>query len=298
MRVITRYGTELRKSPTPDSGPARPKDSGAERETFSVYRIKSVDGRWVELISEDVLAIGWTRAENVIPYERAIDYYSAEIKAHPASELYNNRGNLWRDRGELDNAIDDFNEAIRLDPKNAAAYNNRGSARSDKNELDKAIADFDSAIEIDPKFASAYRNRGGAYMSKEAYGKALADFDRAIQLDPGSADSHNSRGWLLATCPDEHIRDGKRALESASRACELTQFRNIALIDTLAAAYAELGDFEQAVQWQESALNMLPVGDEANRKDFGSRLDLYRRKKPYRETVKPATPAPAPDRGA
>jgi len=135
-------------------------------------------------------------------------------------------------------------------------------------------------------------------MSKEAYGKALADFDRAIRIDPASAHSHNSRAWLLATCPNEDIRDGKRAVESAARACELTQYRNIALIDTLAAAYAESGDFEQAVQWQESALNMLPIGDEVNRKDFGLRLDLYRLKKPYREIVKPVSPAQAPDRGA
>ena len=73
---------------------------------------------------------------------------------------YNNRGYAYRDKGDTDRAIADFNEAIRLDPKNAIAYTNRGLAYGDKGDTDRAIADLTEAIRLDPKNAIAYTNRG------------------------------------------------------------------------------------------------------------------------------------------
>src|SRR5262249_7052130 len=151
------------------------------REPFHVYRIAAIEDGWLRLEAEDAAAAGWARAEDVIPYRRAIDYYTAEIAMHPASGLYNNRGNLWHDRGALDNAISDFNAAIQLDPTNAAAYCNRGGALSDKKEFDQAIADFDAALKLDANFATAYRGRGMAWQFKQNYGKALADYDAALR---------------------------------------------------------------------------------------------------------------------
>jgi tetratricopeptide (TPR) repeat protein len=275
----------LKNSPAGDGENPAPPSPDGDREPFHVYRITKVaDGwRWLKLEAEDDDAAGWARAEDVIPYRRAIDYYTAEIAMHPASGLYNNRGNLWRDQGTLDNAISDFNAAIRLDPANAAAYCNRGGALSDKKDFDQAIADFDAALKIDTNFATAYLGRGLVWESKHDYGKALADFNAAVRLQPRSAPAQNTRAWLLATCPSAEIRDGKQAVDSAARACELSHFRSPAMIDTLAAAYAEAGDFDQAVQWQEAALAQLPTDDVPDRQDFGSRLTLYRQAKPYRE---------------
>ena len=69
---------------------------------------------------------------------------------------YNNRGNVYRDKGDVDRALADYNEAIRLDPKYAVAYNNRANAYRGKGELDRAIADYNDAIRVDPKYADAY----------------------------------------------------------------------------------------------------------------------------------------------
>ena len=88
--------------------------------------------------------------------------------------------------------------------------------------------------------------------------------------------------WLLSTAPDAKVRDGKRALEAAKKACELTEYKNGGYLDTLAAAYAEAGDFEKAVEWQDKALKAgdIPVKDlDGARK----RLELFKQKKPYRE---------------
>ena len=79
---------------------------------------------------------------------------------------YNNRGLAWRDKGDLDRAIADYNEAIRLDPKYAFAYNNRGFAWRAKGDLDRAIADYTEAIRLEPKNAAYYRNRGYAFSTR------------------------------------------------------------------------------------------------------------------------------------
>jgi len=112
----------------------------------------------------------------------------------------NNRGLAYRDKGELDRAIADFNEAIRLDPEFALAYNNRGLAYRDKGEFDRAIADFNEAIRINPLPASTthvnvFSNRGLAYRDKGDLDRAIADFNEAIRLEPKFAVAFNSRGF-------------------------------------------------------------------------------------------------------
>ena len=98
------------------------------------------------------------------------------------------------------------------------------------------------------------------------------DFDADQALDAGDAWALNQRAWFLATSPDERHRDGAQALETSQRACELTAWREGRYLDTLAAAYAELGDFTSAVNWQMKALRMAPV---SRRLGCELRLELY-----------------------
>src|SRR5829696_3064008 len=113
------------------------------------------------------------------------------------------------------------------------------------------------------------------------YARALAGYEEAARLTPHDAEAHNDRAWLLATCPDARYRDGKRAVGSATRACELTNWRKSALLDTLAAAYAEAGDFARAARWQQETLDRTPE-DDSDRKGFLHRLELYKAGNPYR----------------
>jgi tetratricopeptide (TPR) repeat protein len=201
------------------------------------------------------------------------------------------RGRAMADLGQWKEAVADYNKAIDLGPKDAQAYRNRGDAWYAKQDYDKAIADYGEAIRLDPKYAlpkyaQAYCNRGNAWYAKQDYDKAIADYGEAIRLDPKDATAYNGRAWLWATCPDEKCRDGKRAIESATRACELTDWKDTLLFDTLAAAYAEAGNFDAAVKCQVKALELLAKDDERNRKDFEARLTLYRAKKPYHEEPK------------
>jgi serine/threonine-protein kinase len=89
--------------------------------------------------------------------------------------------------------------------------------------------------------------------------------------------AHNGLAWIKATCPVDELRDGKAAIEHATRACELTDWNDPDLIDTLACAYAEAGQFDQAIHWQTKICQEAP-----DNKDFAARLRLYQEGKPYR----------------
>ena len=212
---------------------------------------------------------------------RSADYNEA-IRLDPKFALaYCCRGNAWSAKREYDKALADYNEAIRLDPGDALAYNNRGAAWADKKDYDKAIADYNEAIRLDPKSALAYTNRGIAWKDKQDYDKAIADYNEAIRLDPKHASAYNGRAWLWATCPDDNYCNGQRAVESATRACELSDWKDANQLGTLAAAYAEAGDFDAAMKYQEKAQALYQDGKD--RKEGLDRLELYRAKKPYRE---------------
>jgi tetratricopeptide (TPR) repeat protein len=194
---------------------------------------------------------------------------------------YYKRGCDLSEKKEYDKAIADFSEAIRIDPNYARAYLARGIIWEVKKEYDKAIADFSEAIRINPKDSVAYVVRGCDLSEKKEYDKAIADFSEAIRIDPQDSVAYNNRAWLWATCPDAKYRDGKKAVDSATKACEITEWKEANLLDTLAAAYAEAGDFDSAVKWQTNA-NALNLDAQAKTKGE-ARLKLYQEKKPYRE---------------
>jgi tetratricopeptide (TPR) repeat protein len=217
--------------------------------------------------------------------DKAIADYNEAIRLDPRFALaYNNRGMAWWDKGDRDKALADYNEAIRLDPRFAWPYNNRGNVREDEGEYDKALADYDEAIRLDPRFAWAYSNRGTVWEHLGEYEKALADYNEAIRLDPKDPTAYCNRAWLWATCPDARHRDAKRAVESARKACKLGRWKDAYAIGTLAAAYADAGDFDAALKWQYRAQGLYK--DEKDQAEGWQRLALYRQKKPYREEPK------------
>jgi hypothetical protein len=105
-----------------------------------------------------------------------------------------------------------------------------------------------------------------------------------MKLDPSEANSYNAAAWLRATCPDERYRDGKKAVTSATTACELSTWKESYTIDTLAAACAESGDFSSAIKWQEKAIAL--ATKDSDKPDMLIRFGLYTEDKPYREMPK------------
>jgi tetratricopeptide (TPR) repeat protein len=173
-------------------------------------------------------------------------------------------------------------KAMRVAPDDALALYNRGTAYANLGEFDLAIADFSEALRLCPTSILAYHNRGYAYAGKKDYERAVADYRAAFLLDPDDAVACNSLAWLWAVCPKEDIRNGTAALAAARRACRLTGWKNGNYLSTLAAAYAECGQFKKALTFEEKALKDRGYAS-ANRREAQLRLDLYKRQEPYRE---------------
>ena len=147
-----------------------------------------------------------------------------------------------------------------------------------------AIARLEEAIRLDPTDAKMYYNRAVAYETKAEYDLAIADFTAAIRLAPAYIRAYNRVAWLFATCPTARYRDGAKAVENATRACELTQWKDSPCLGTVAAAYAELGEFEEAVYWQTRAIELATAAyDKAAAQ---SRLELYKAGQPFRQELK------------
>jgi len=130
----------------------------------------------------------------------------------------------------------------------------------------------------------AYRLRAYAHSLQKDYKNAIADYSKAVELAPDSPTALNGLAWFLATCPDGSFRKSKEAITHATKACQVTEWKNPFYLDTLAAGYAADGQFKEAIQWQEKALahpefpKMVSEGELAKAR---ARLELYKQQKPY-----------------
>lgn len=285
-------------------------DMVARARLGNVFLVDQVQDKWLWIKGKQ----GWIKKSDVVAYDRAIEHFTAAINRSPTSQAYqqrgiawavmkqldravadfdaaiardpgnvsalNERGNAHRKTGQLDQAIADFNEVIRLGVRHAAVYTNRGMVWHAKGDYDRALAEYSEALRIDSNFAVAYEAEGTARRAKRDYGKAVDNFARAARIDPGFDLAHNNLAWVLATCPDERFRDANKAVEHATKACELTEFQDAGYLDTLAAAHAAAGQFEEAVQ---RAKHSLEKATDQQKKPISERLRLYEQRKPFRE---------------
>ncbi len=156
-------------------------------------------------------------------------------------------------------AIQAFSTAIEIIPRDYQAYNYRGVAWALMGKYDKALADYNKALEIRPRYAEAYNNRGFARTQQGDLSNALNDYARALEINPFFVDAYNNKAWVLATCADQRFRDGGQAVRLAQKAVELKP--DVVSLDTLAAAYAAVGNFDAAIDTQKKAIQKLLLAD-------------------------------------
>lgn len=174
--------------------------------------------------------------------------------------------------------------------KDADAYAKRANVWMSRGKFGEAIGDLDAALQLQPTAACLWNNRGFAWHMNGVRGadrpscedRALSDYAQAIRLDPKHASAINNRPWLIATSKVDRCRNGRLAIEEATKACELSAWKNAGFIDTLSVAYAEVGDFERAIRWQKKALED-PAYTQEQAGPANEKLALFKKKPPLRE---------------
>ena len=212
----------------------------------------------------------------------------AGVTDRPASTLVCLAAALRRVK-EFDEEVVVLRRAQRLHPYDfwtnyflaCALLHNSRPAEVDEEVLDEAIRYFTAAIALCRTTPVAFIHLGFALSVRGRFEEASFYLDKVLELDTKYANTYNVRAWLWATCPDPRYRDGAKAVDSALKACELTGWKDPGYLETLAAAYAERGDFETAVEWQAKALELLPKEDERLRAIYADNLRRYQDAQPY-----------------
>jgi tetratricopeptide (TPR) repeat protein len=268
-----------------------PKDADAYMGRGNVYESKGdltkaiADySKAIELEPEDAIclcqrALAFVRLK---AYDKAVLDFSEVIRLEPEEELvYRHRALVYWAMRDFENALTDYDKAIKIEPS-AAAYGCRGSVYFELKKYGKAIHDLSEAIRLDPKLVLALANRGSAYSAIGAYDKAVVDCNAAVQADPTNYLANWSLAWLLATCPKDNIRDGEQAVKRATIACEQSDWKSPHILGALAAAYAEKGNFKEAIKWQEKAIS-IKYALSGDQDEARARLKLYKDGKPFRQ---------------
>src|ERR1700736_689227 len=171
-----------------------------------------------------------------------------------------NRASALLQKGDLNEAMVCWQRALQKSPQNLEIRReisrNIGDVFSRKGQLDEAITQFEKCVSMSPDFAEAHHDLANALRRKGRYGDAVAHYESALKNDPRSILTMNNLGWILATCADPSVRNGARAVEVAARADLLSGGEDPLILHTLAAAYAENGQFSQAVETAERALQL------------------------------------------
>jgi len=158
---------------------------------------------------------------------------------------------------------------------------------SAQKQSDKAIETYNALLAEQPDEWRALRGRSDAYLNIGKHAEAIADYEKAIKLQPKDSGILNNFAWVLATSPNDKLRDGKRAIQLATEACEATEYKVPHILSTLAAAYAETGDFENAIKWSSKAVGM---DDKEHDEALKKELENYKAKKPWREILSEGKP--------
>ena len=249
--------------------------------------------------------------------DEAVLHLSKAVRISPIfSEARNNLGKVFLKHGKLNEAIACFNELIKrkqdsaevyyhlamalsmqkkyddaikclakvlmLNPEYPGAHRKIGAALLATGKIDEAIPHLNEALQINPDQAQVCANLGTAYTQLSKYRLAIQNWTRAVELEPNSADVLNNLAWLLATVDDASVRDANKAIEFAQRACELIGYKEPAVLDTLAAAYAAAGRFNDAVTTAERAVNTAKArGQEDMVSEIQNHIELYKAGRAY-----------------
>ena len=196
-------------------------------------------------------------------------------------------GDALLQKGRIDEAIAHYQKAIMVRPDHFLARYGLGHALLEKGELDRAIQVCRSALLLRSSDADCHTTLAIALEEKGNPTEAIQHYNKALELAPKSIPTLTNLAWLLATSQDASLRNGLKAVEIAKQADRLVRGTNTLVLRTLAAAYAENGEFANAIRTARSAMQLARMhGEDSLTTDLDQQIALYQLGMPYRDTAK------------
>jgi tetratricopeptide (TPR) repeat protein len=224
------------------------------------------------------------RAANIPEFVNIKPEQFTEIRQEFANYYtYYRIGVGYEQRHEYAKAIEEFQRALSEEPNHIESIYLLASCLARLNREQEAMPYVQKAAQLAPGSEMVHGLLGGLLSSTGQYREALAHLEAAYAANPRDVTVANNLAWVLATCPEAVYRDGPRALRLAEWACKATSYKSPPLLDSLAAAYAEVGQFDQAVRTTQQAMEIVRSNPKASTETLASRLELYEAGRPYRE---------------
>lgn len=284
-----KYANELLAWTYCKRGEAR-EDTGQNDEALADFELslKLNPNHWMALHHRGV-----SHAENG-NLDAALADFNRVVQLSPrfTKTLYN-RGEVRFNKGDLAGAIADYTAVLRVNPRDSGAMTSRGFIYYKQRDLRSAMRDYNDALQIDPNNAEAYTLRGDLQADQAQFAQAVQDYQAAVRVNPEYGRAYQSSAWLRATSPNARFRHTDVALRNAQKAIDLEGDTDYRYLESLAAAQANAGQFEDAKATQARAIEAakginIPQAD-GNR--MQERLTLYQANRPYRD-VRPGAPQP------
>jgi len=220
-------------------------------------------------------------------FEKALTVRSRSEHRHynfSLALIHNSLGNALARKGQLDEAIVHLRQAAEFRPDYSDAHYNLGTALFQKGDLDGAIAEWRKTLSIHPYDAGAHTSLGNALVQKGLLREAADHYEKALQSDPDGILPLNNLAWVMSTGPDDSLRNNEIAVKLALKANQLSKETNVVFIRTLAAAYAQAGQFENAIETARRAAEQANrQGQQQFARQMMEDVDLYQRGMPLRD---------------
>lgn len=221
--------------------------------------------------------------EAIVHLQRAVDIQPDYVEAH------NSLARALDQKHEWDGAMEHLERSLAIDPDQAEAHNNLANVLWQMGRLRQAAVEYERALALHPDYAVAHFNLAEVLRAAGETREAIAHYRSALDIRPDLAPALASLAWVLATSPDTSVRDGAQAVVLAARAEQISGGRNPEFVATLAAAYAEVGRFPEAVASAERALRLATARGRAELAErLRTQVAFYQTGAPYRETDGPA----------